>query len=65
MSDLERLSLRDAAKYAGVTHTTIKRWCSEFEIGETIGGRVYIDRGKLQRIIRARLVLQRGRAAAQ
>ena len=50
-------SLHAAAKYADVSHETIRIWCKKYRIGKQDGRRWTIYRDRLDRILAARDVL--------
>ena len=47
-------SLRDAARYAGVTRAAVLYWTELHDIGELVDGRWHIDREKLDAFLAAR-----------
>lgn len=47
-------SLREAARYAGVSYQAIRDWAQEHQIGELRDGRWHIDREKLDHILASR-----------
>lgn len=47
-------SLNEAARYAGVSFSTIRYWCREYGIGTVIGGKWRISKSELDRVVTAR-----------
>lgn len=53
------LSLREAAKVAGVTHMAVRYWCVHRGIGEKRDGIWHVDMHALRNVMLARSVLQK------
>ena len=51
MEDKKILSVREAARYANVTETTIRNWAGSFDIGFKSAGRWKIKRLELDKVI--------------
>jgi excisionase family DNA binding protein len=47
-------SLREAARYAGVTAPAIRKWIDEYRLGEMVDGRWHIDKARLDELLEAR-----------
>lgn len=47
-------SLREAARYAGVSYQAIKDWARIYDIGVMVDGRWHIDKERLDRVLAAR-----------
>ena len=47
-------SLREAARYAGVSYYTIREWARSYGIGEIVDGRWHVNREKLDSYMAAR-----------
>lgn len=47
-------SLREAARYAGVTSSAILFWTDQYDIGDMVDGRWHIDKDKLDAFLAAR-----------
>lgn len=59
----ELMGLREAARYAGVSHETVRSWHAAYGLGEMREGVLFIDRQALRRIMRAKAVLRKPDAA--
>lgn len=52
------MSLREAGRYANVSHECIRLWAIAYGIGELSNGRWRIDRAKLEPLAQARAAVQ-------
>jgi hypothetical protein len=52
------ISLRKAARDAGVSHQTVANWCEKYQIGELKSGRWHISKSGIDRIVKLKRELK-------